>query len=117
MSVTEDLADGVPIVLQQGGAHGDGCVADAFKDLEYLSVAIDVTFCYLPVVSARIARLARVTDDNAALERRDVDLDRLAFHPGGAEMDGRCAAILCRVVILVAGWYAYDLAFDRRRDR
>ena len=43
-------------------------------------IAVDVTFCDLPVVRPGISRLAGVADDDAALERFDVDLERFALH-------------------------------------
>ena len=68
MSVSEYVADGGPVVCEQRGSRFLRCVANAFEDVEYLFVAVDVAFCDLPVVRARISRLARVADRNAFFE-------------------------------------------------
>ena len=51
-------------------AHRGGGVADALEAVEDVAVAVDVLLGDLPVVGARVARLARVAEDDAAARAR-----------------------------------------------
>ena len=66
MRFGQDLAESGPVFFLQSGTSIFRCVADAFEDVEYFRVAVDVSFCDLPIVRSGISRLAGVAYDDAA---------------------------------------------------
>ena len=78
---------GIPVVGQQRSAHLHRGVADAFEDLEHVRLAVDVTLEHFPVINPRMARLARVTNHELALNFGFVDSQMFAIDSIQIEMD------------------------------
>jgi hypothetical protein len=79
-------------------------------------IAVDVTLGNLPVVGARIARLARVAEHDAAFELAWVHVEGHARRLAGLQLDGGYAAVHGRTVILEARRHLDHLRFDVLRD-
>ena len=77
----ENIAEIIPFACEEALSGSDCRIANAFKDLKDLAVAVDMPFCDLPVVNAGIARLARVADGDAAFERVVIESRPSRFMP------------------------------------
>ena len=70
-----------------------GGVADALEAVEDVPVAVDVLLGDLPVVGARVARLARVAEHDAAFELAQVHVERHAVDAVDLELQRGDAAV------------------------
>ena len=115
--ISKDLSDGVPGSSTQRCTHLHGRIADAVEDLKYLLIAVNMSFCDLPIVRPRISRFACVADGDAAFECSDINVESLAFDAGRSEFDRCHAAVLGRIVVLKSGRNTDHLTFDICCDR
>ena len=94
MRVAKDLARAIPIGCHQCLPQVERCVADTLEDIEKFPVAVDMSFCYLPIVGSGVSRLAGLNNDDPVLQRGNIDIKRLATHPIRRKMYAGDAAIL-----------------------
>ena len=107
----------VPVAAGQRLAHGGGGVADPFEAIEDVLIAVDVPLGDLPVVGARIARLAGVAQHDAPLELLRLDIERHArqLSPASSSSAGD-AAVHGRPIVLQPGRHLDHLGLDVLRD-
>ncbi len=75
-----------------------------------------MAFCDVPIVRARISRLARVANGDATFQGGNINVQRFADDAVRPKMNACRAAILGRVIILKTSRNADDSRFNIRRD-
>ena len=77
-----------------------GGVADRSKQSKICAVAVEMALRDFPVVGARVARRARVHEDDARAAAPEVDSKRVRCDAGDAQFHGGDAAVQRRTVVL-----------------
>src|SRR4030095_15835753 len=101
------VPNATPIRCEQRFAKLKRRVADTVEQFEQFSVAVDMTFCYFPIIGARVAGLACVNNDDSFLQFGNVNFERLSTDSVLGKMNTRNTAVSGRIVILKACGNSY----------
>src|SRR5262245_4784620 len=108
--------DAIPIATRQPFAHSGGRVTNTLEAVEHVPIAVDMFLRDFPVVRSRVARLARVAQDDSAFELAKVDLERNAVDAIDIEFERSDPSVERRPVVLQPGRNGNRLRFDVHRD-